>query len=152
MLNLKDLAHNVENVTHSLTNKISHVAHDLTHNLAHAAHEVAHDIADLARPLGDKVENFFKEKGINVTRETRHGNDSHNIIANSDGSFVTNNNSDFTRKLLNYVLFADKGEIRIGNAMSGDQNPQLQRISNPQKNICPTTAVQLAPNNDKSHD
>lgn len=141
MLNLKDLAHNVENVTHNLTNKISHVVH-----------EVAHDIADLARPLGDKVENFFKEKGINITRETRHGNDSHNIIANSDGSFVTNNSSAFTRELLNYVLFSDKGETRIGNAMSGDQNPKLQRVSNPQKNMRPTTAVQLAPNNDKSHD
>lgn len=145
MLNLKDLAHNA-------TNKFTHAAHDLTHNLAHVVHEVAHDIADLTRPLGDKVENFFKAKGISVTRETRHGNDSHNIIANSSGSFVTNNNLDFTRELLNHVLFADKGESRIGNAMSGNQNTQLQRVCNPKKNICPTTATQLAPNNDKSHD
>ncbi len=149
MLNLKDIAHNA---TLNLSNKLSNATHDLTHNLAHMVHEVAHDIADLTRPLGDKVENFFKGKGVNVTRETRHGSESHNIIANSNGSFATNNSADFTRELLNHVLFADKGEIRIGNAMSGNQNPQLHRVCNPTKHISPTIATQLAPNNDKSHD
>ena len=92
---------NLKNIIH----EIAHVAHDITQNIAH----VVHDIADSVRPLGDQIENFFKDKKVKVSRETRHGNDIHNVVANGAGQFSTNNDADFMRKLLNCLLFNDGG-------------------------------------------
>ena len=47
---------NLKNIIH----EIAHVAHDITQNIAH----VVHDIADSVRPLGDQIENFFKESTL----------------------------------------------------------------------------------------
>ncbi|MES2961952.1 MAG: hypothetical protein V4694_06165 [Pseudomonadota bacterium] len=131
MTNLKNIAH-----------EIAHVAHDITHNIAH----VVHDIADSVRPLGDKIDNFFKDKKIKVSRETRHGNDIHNIVANGAGQFSTNNDGDFMRKLLNCVLFNDGGEVRLNNAINGSkENQYIQRVKNPHAEMRPIRVIQLAP-------
>jgi hypothetical protein len=122
--------------------EIAHVAHDITQNIAH----VVHDIADSVRPLGDQIENFFKDKKMKVSRETRHGNDIHNVVASGAGQFSTNNDSDFMRKLLNCVLFNDGGEVRLNNAISGIKESQfIQRVTNPHVKMRPTRIIQLAP-------
>jgi sulfatase maturation enzyme AslB (radical SAM superfamily) len=129
---------NLKNIMH----EIAHVAHDITQNITH----VVHDIADSVRPLGDQIENFFKDKKIKVSREIRNGDDIHNVIANGAGQFSTNNDGDFMRKLLNCVLFNDGGEIRLNNAISGIKESQfIQRVTNPHAKIRPTKVIQLAP-------
>ncbi len=129
---------NLKNIVH----EIAHVAHEITHNIAH----VVHDIADSVRPLGDQIENFFKDKKIKVSRETRHGNDIHNVVANGAGQFSTNNDGDFMRKLLNCVLFNDGGEMRLNNAISGTKESQfVQRVKNPHAEMRPIKVIQLAP-------
>ncbi len=129
---------NLKNIVH----EIAHVAHGITHNIAH----VVHDIADSVRPLGDQIENFFKDKEVKVSRETRHGNDIHNVVANGAGQFSTNNDGDFMRKLLNCVLFNDGGEMRLNNAISGAKESQfIQRVKNPHAEMRPIKVIQLAP-------
>jgi hypothetical protein len=129
---------NLKNIVH----EISHVAHDISQNIAH----VVHDIADSVRPLGDQIENFFKDKKVKVSRETRHGNDIHNVVANGAGQFSTNNDGDFMRKLLNCVLFNDGGEVRLNNAISGIKESQfIQRVKNPHAEMRPIKVIQLAP-------
>ncbi len=129
---------NLKNIVH----EIAHVAHGITHNIAH----VVHDIADSVRPLGDQIENFFKNKEVKVSRETRHGNDIHNVVANGAGQFSTNNDGDFMRKLLNCVLFNDGGEMRLNNAISGAKESQfIQRVKNPHAEMRPIKVIQLAP-------
>ena len=131
MTNLKNIAH-----------EIAHVAHDITHSIAH----VVHDIADSVRPLGDKIEHFFKDKEMKISRETRHGHDIHNVIANGAGQFSTNNDADFMRKLLNCVLFNDGGEVRLNNAINGAKESSfIQRVKNPHAEMRPTKVIQLAP-------
>ena len=129
---------NLKNIVH----EIAHVAHGITHNIAH----VVHDIADSVRPLGDQIENFFKDKEVKVSRETRHGNDIHNVVANGAGQFSTNNDGDFMRKLLNCVLFNDGGEMRLNNAISGAKESQfIQRVKNPHAEMRQIKVIQLAP-------
>jgi hypothetical protein len=128
---------NLKNIMH----EIAHVAHDITQNITH----VVHDIADSVRPLGDQIENFFKDKKIKVNREIRNGDDIHNVVANGAGQFSTNNDGDFMRKLLNCVLFNDGGEIRLNNAISGIKESQfIQRVTNPHAEIRPTEVTRLA--------
>ncbi|MBP7710209.1 MAG: hypothetical protein KA100_03980 [Rickettsiales bacterium] len=133
---LKDLAHSAANVTHHLVDEIVHVAHDITQN-----------IANITRSSGDKIEHILKEKGIAVTREKRHGRECHNIVANSDGTFFTNNSIDFARGLLNQVLFSDGGEERMSGAMS-DQKLSLEKVQNPQQKVTATKAFQLFSKNE----
>ena len=132
---IKNLAHSAANVTHHLVEEIVHVAHDITQN-----------IANITRSTGDKIEHILKEKGIRITRENRHGRECHNIVANSDGTFFTNNSIDFARGLLNQVLFSDGGEERLASAM-GDQKTTLEKVQNPQQKVVATKAFQLAPTN-----
>ena len=129
---------NLKNIIH----EIAHVAHDITQNIAH----VVHDIADSVRPLGDQIENFFKDKKMKVSRESRNGDDIHNVVANGAGQFSTNNDGDFMRKLLNCVLFNDGGEMRLNNAISGIKESKfIQRVINPHAEMQPTRVIQLAP-------
>lgn len=138
----------MKNHLKDLVHEVAHVAHEI----AHAAHDLTQNIAAIVHPFGDRVENIFKEKGISVTRENRHGNDVHNIVASSDGSFFTNNSVDFARGLLNHVLFTDNGESRIANAMSDEHNITLQRIQNPPKQTRATNFIQFSPDkNDTSN-
>jgi hypothetical protein len=127
--------HLIKDLAHQITESISHVAHDLTQN-----------IIDITRTSGEKIENILKEKGVNVTREKRHGNECHNIIANSDGTFFTNNSIDFSRHLFNQVLFSDTGEQRLSSAIS-DHKPTLEKVQNPQQKVSATKAFQLAQKN-----
>ncbi len=131
---LKDLMHNAADVTHHLVEEISHIAHDLTQN-----------ITDIARSNGEKIENILKEKGISVVHENRHGNDCHNIISNTDGTFFTNNSIDFSRSLLNQILFSENGEERLSDAMS-KQTSLLKKVQNPQQKIIATKATPLFSN------
>lgn len=131
---LKDLIHSASNVTHHIAEGISHVAHDLTQT-----------INDISKSNGEKIENFLKEKGISVIHESRHGNDCHNIISNSDGTFFTNNSIDFSRSLLNQILFSEDGEERLSNAMSG-QTSLLKKVQNPQQKVLATKATPLFSN------
>ncbi len=132
---IKDLVHSAAVVTHHLADGIVHAAHDLTQN-----------IANITRSSGDKIEHLLKEKGVNVTRESRHGRDCHNIVANSDGTFFANNSIDFTRGLLNQVLFSNGGEERVAGAMS-DRQPMLLKVQNPHHKVTSTRAFQLVPTN-----
>ncbi len=131
---IKDLMHSASNITHQIAEGISHVTHDLTQN-----------IADITRSNGDKIENLLSEKGIDVVRENRHGNDCHNIVANSDGTFFTNNSVDFSRSLLNQILFSNNGEERLSNAMS-NQEKLLKKVQNPQQKVTAKKAFHLFPN------
>ncbi len=130
---IKDLANTAANATHHLVDEIVHAAHDITQN-----------IVNITRSLGDKIEHILKEEGISITRENRHGRDCHNIVANSDGTFFTNNSIDFARGLFNQVLFSEGGEERMSGAMS-DQKPMLEKVQNPQQKVTATKAFQLAP-------
>jgi hypothetical protein len=121
---------------------LKNIFHDITQNIAH----VVHDIADSVRPLGDRIENFLKDKEIKVSRETRRGNDIHNVVASGAGQFSTNNDVDFMRKLLNCVLFNEGGEVRLNNAISGTKESQfIQRVTNPHPEMRPIKVIKLAP-------
>lgn len=133
-------------MTNHLLKDLVNVAQEIAGGIATVAQEITHNIVDLTRSNGEKFENILVEKGISVTRESRHGRDCHNIVANSDGSFFTNNNIDFTRSLLNQVLFSDNGEERVAKAMS-DQEEMLIRVQNPKQRISGIQIFQLAPNN-----
>ncbi len=131
---LKDLLKSASSVTHHIAEGISHVAHDLTQN-----------IADITRSTGEKIENILKEKNIDVVHESRHGHDCHNIISNSDGTFFTNNSIDFSRSLLNQILFSENGEERLSNAMSSPES-LLKKVQNPQQKVAATKATPLFSN------
>lgn len=133
-------------MTNHLIKDLADATHHLAEGIAHVAHDLKQNIADITRSSGDKIEHFLTEKGISVTRESRHGRDCHNIVANSDGTFFTNNSIDFTRGLLNQVLFSDNGEERVADAMS-DQKRLLTKVRNPQQKVSATKATQLAPTN-----
>jgi hypothetical protein len=130
-------------IVKNLVESTAAVTHNIADSIIHAAHDFGKSISDIGKSPGDKAENFLKEKNISVTRENRHGKDCHNIVANSDGTFFTNNSIDFTRGLLNQVLFSNGGEERVANAMSEKKSP-LEKIQNPHQKIGSVKAFQLS--------
>jgi hypothetical protein len=115
-------------------------------NAAHKIDEITHKISEHFLPTREKIEVYLKEKNIESTIEVRQGKESFNVLANSDGSFVINNDAALSRLLLNQALFTDNGEKRLSNAMTSEKNPNLQRINAPKKQFQPTKIMQLSAN------
>ncbi len=135
MTNFKEkVIHSIENATH----KIDEISHKLD--------ELTHKITDHFLPTREKLVNLLKEKGIESTIEVRQGKEQFNVLANSDGSFVTNNDSALSRSLLNSALFTENGEKRLSDAMTSEKNPTLRKIETPKKEIQPTKISQLTAN------
>lgn len=132
---IKDIVHSATDVGHHIAEGISHVVQDLTKNINHITGSTA-----------DKIANILAEKNISVTRESRHGKECHNIVANSDGTFFTNNSIDFSRSLLNQILFSDGGEERLSSAISG-KNVNLKKVQNPKQKIIAKKAIPIFQNN-----
>lgn len=135
MTNFKDkVIHSLENATHKI-DEISHKIDELTHK-----------IADHFLPARERIEHYLKEKGIENTTELRQGKEHFNVLANSDGSFVTNNDVALSRSLINLALFTEDGEKRLSDAMANEKNPILRKVETPKKEIQPTKISQLTNN------
>ncbi len=131
---------------------IEKLAHNLIGTALETGTRVLHSISDIVtesmESKTEKAVRILKEKGVHDISTDRHfGHVINSLVASGKGDFVTvTNDTNLRRNLLNSVLFADKGELRINEAMSSEKNGSLSRVGVPATKPQTFSATQLAPN------
>lgn len=117
----------------------------ILHQVVEAAHHLTHSITQLTQSPGEKIKDLLEQKGLEVNYELRKGgfHDTFNYLSSAAGEVSTNNDPGLTKGLLHQILFDQKGEERLGAAMSSGEIFDLTKVELPSQEIQYRTASKL---------